>query len=118
MIFIKDTTTLIVFNKNYNFEDTYVSGGNISARLTITNKFSKISTTYSDTITNDTTLRYFNFVVDLTSIDEGMYTYLLELERGSAFEEYEVGILLREIKQADSETYEYDSGTDEAFVYE
>ena len=120
MILIKDDTTTIDFNKNYQFDDNYVITGSIDADLYVTSKMSKVTHSYHNVITNIPFNRYFTFTGDLTGLDEGNYNYTLKINVLSDTDNYEQGILQREIKLNPSESYSYATGSnssDGVFVY-
>jgi hypothetical protein len=118
MRLIKDTTTELYFNKNYYFTENYVVGSSITAVFTITSKETKKETIFTDIITDVEAQRYFIMeAADITGIAEGTYTFKLELLCDSTYEEFEVGILQREIKIDANSTYDYATDADTAFVY-
>jgi len=122
MILITDTTDKIVFNKNFNFKTNYVTSTLIEAQLEITNKVSKYSTTYNISCTDDEDLRYFEFIFDtsfnLTTLDQGTYSFTLKLKKNSSYVDYIEGILTKEIKEEDNEIYRYEEDADDAFIYD
>lgn len=121
MILIKDTTEILTFNKDYNFITNYVSGTTITGVLVIENKTTNLITTFDFSTTDITANRYFDITIssELTDISQGMYKYQLNLNNivTSGSVEFDIGILVREIKAETGTTYTYTTPTSASTVY-
>ena len=101
MILIKDTTTVIYFNKSFDFNTNYTNSSNIShIELIITPKLNDEGAIVEKDILIDLTKRYIKVTHDLTDLAEGTYTYKLLVTDINSGEQalFGSGILLRQFK--------------------
>jgi hypothetical protein len=124
MIVIKNDTEFIDFNKSTFFDKYYIYGTTIKIYLTLENRLSNNLIEFDDIIHDDDgSDRYFRWFIPQTFIDldRGTYKFIIKLENieTEIFDEYEIGILEREIEN-DFDDLEYnsdDNDDDDVFVY-
>jgi hypothetical protein len=121
MIVIKDNTTYVDFNKSTFFDKYYVNLEYININISLENRLSNNIIEIGEEITDANNAdRYFRWFIpqELINLDRGTYKFTLKLlnKKTAEFEEYEIGVIEREIENNNNDLKYIDNSSD-VFVY-